>query len=156
MRSKQTSIERLKDEAPLNVKEIPTFDEIAQKSFRSLKRETKQIISQLHLIYAHDIYGNTSAELPIVDLNNAQSELQELMKGILGSALKNNHAVIGKLHYHSPENDIHITYSPSFETDDSENQFIVFFVRIKIVPFNSNPPEITGTYYHPVVYDAGK
>ena len=30
MRSKQTSIERLKDEAPLNVKEIPTFEEVAQ------------------------------------------------------------------------------------------------------------------------------
>lgn len=30
MRSKQTSIERLKDEAPLNIKEIPIFDEVAQ------------------------------------------------------------------------------------------------------------------------------
>lgn len=33
MRAKQTSIERLNDEAPLNKKEIPTFDEIAQQYF---------------------------------------------------------------------------------------------------------------------------
>jgi integrase len=33
MRSKQTSIERLKEEAPLNVKVIPTFDEVAQDYF---------------------------------------------------------------------------------------------------------------------------
>ncbi len=37
MRSKQTSIERLKDEAPLNIKEIPTFDEIAQEYFEYKK-----------------------------------------------------------------------------------------------------------------------
>ena len=33
MRSKQTSIERLKDEAPLNIKTIPTFDEVANEYF---------------------------------------------------------------------------------------------------------------------------
>jgi len=33
VRSKQTSIERLKDEAPLNVKVIPTFDEVANEYF---------------------------------------------------------------------------------------------------------------------------
>lgn len=37
MRSKQTSIERLKDEAPLNIKEIPTFDEVAQEYFEYKK-----------------------------------------------------------------------------------------------------------------------
>ena len=143
-------------EIKYNVISEGAFDEIAQKSFRSLKRETKPIMSLLTLIYGNDIYGNTSIELPMADANNTQSELHELMKGILGSILKDNQAVIGKLHYHSPENDIHLTYSPSFETDDSGNQFIVFSVSIKIVPFNSKPPEITGTYYHPVIYDAEK
>jgi len=33
VRSKQTSIERLKDEAPLNIKIIPTFDEVANEYF---------------------------------------------------------------------------------------------------------------------------
>jgi len=33
VRSKQTSIERLKDEAPLNIKEIPTLDEISSEYF---------------------------------------------------------------------------------------------------------------------------
>ena len=33
MRSKQTSIERLKDDAPLNIKTIPTFDEVANEYF---------------------------------------------------------------------------------------------------------------------------
>jgi integrase len=33
VRSKETSIERLKDEAPLNVKIIPTFDEVANEYF---------------------------------------------------------------------------------------------------------------------------
>lgn len=143
-------------EIKFNVISEGAFDEIAQKSFRSLKRETKPIMSLINLVYGNDIYGNTSLELPIVDLNNSQSELHELMKGMLGSVLKDNQAVIGKLHYHSPENDIHLNYSPSFETDDSDNQFIVFSVSIKVVPFNSNPPEITGTYYHPVIYDAEK
>ena len=143
-------------EIKFNVISEGAFDEIAQKSFRSLKRETKPIMSLLHLVYGNDIYGNTSFELPVVDLHNSQSELHELMKGMLGSLLKDNQAVIGKLHYHSPENDIHLAYSPVQETDDSGNEFIVFSVSIKVVPFNSNPPEITGTYYHPVIYDAGK
>ena len=143
-------------EIKYNVISEGAFDEIAQKSFRSLKRETKRIMSLLTLIYGNDIYGNTSIELPMADANNTQSELHELMKKMLGSVLKDNQAVLGKLHYHSPENDIHLTYSPSFETDDSDNQFIVFSVSIKVVPFNSNPPEITGTYYHPVIYDAEK
>ena len=143
-------------EIKYNVISEGAFDEIAQKSFRSLKRETKPIMSLLHLVYGNDIYGNTSFELPVVDLHNSQSELHELMKGMLGSLLKDNQAVIGKLHYHSPENDIHLAYSPVQETDDSGNEFIVFSVSIKVVPFNSNPPEITGTYYHPVIYDAGK
>ena len=143
-------------EIKYNVISEGAFDEIAQKSFRSLKRETKPIMSLLSLIYGNDIYGNMSIELPMADANNTQSELHELMKGMLGSVLKDNQAVLGKLHYHSPENDIHLTYSPSFETDDSDNQFIVFSVSIKVVPFNSNPPEITGTYYHPVIYDAEK
>ena len=143
-------------EIKFNVISEGTFDEIAQKSFRSLKRDTKQITIFLFLVYGDDIYGNPSYELPLTDSHNTQSELHELMKGMLGSVLKDNQAVIGKLHYHSPENDIHLIYSPSFETDDSGNQFIVFSIRIKIIPFNSNPPEITGTYYHPVIYDAGK
>lgn len=143
-------------EIKYNVISEGAFDEIAQKSFRSLKRETKPIMSLLTLIYGNDIYGNTSIELPMADANNTQSELHELMKGTLGSVLKDNQAVIGKLHYHSPENDIHLTYSPSFETDDSGNQFIVFSIRIKVIPFNSNPPAVTGTYYHPVIYDAEK
>lgn len=33
VRAKQTSIERLKDEAPLNIKEIPTFDQVANEYF---------------------------------------------------------------------------------------------------------------------------
>lgn len=70
--------------------------------------------------------------------------------------LKDNQTILSKLHYHSPENGIHLTYSPSFETDDSGKHFIVFSIRIKVVPFNSNPPEVKGTYYHPVIYDAGK
>ena len=143
-------------EIKYNVISEGAFDEIAQKSFRSLKRETKPIMSLLHLVYGNDIYGNTSFELPVVDLHNSQSELHELMKGMLGSLLKDNQAVIGKLHYHSPENDIHLAYSPVQETDDSGNEFIVFSLSIKVVPFNSNPPAITGTYYHPVIYDAEK
>ena len=143
-------------EIKYNVISEGAFDEIAQKSFRSLKRETKPIMFLLHLLYGSDIYGNAIFGLPVIDLNNSQSELHELMKGMLGSVLKDNQAVIGKLHYHSPENDIHLTYSPVQETDDSGNEFIVFSLSIKVVPFNSNPPEITGTYYHPVIYDAGK
>ena len=143
-------------EVKFNVIAEGTFDEVAKKSFRSLKRETKQITASLCLIYGIDIYGNPSYELPLADMTNSQTELHELMKGMLGGLLKNGEAFIGKLHYHSPENDIQLTYSPSFEKDDSGNQFIVFSVRIKVTPFNSNPPKITGTYYHPVVYDAGK
>jgi len=143
-------------EVKFNVISEGTFDEIAKKSFRSLKRETKQIAASLCLIYGKDIYGNPSYELPLTDLTNSQTELHELMKGMLGGLLKDGQAVIGKLHYHSPENDIQLTYSPSFETDDSGNQFIVFSIRIKVIPFITTPPKLTGTYYHPVIYDAGK
>lgn len=143
-------------EIKYNVISEGAFDEIAQKSFRSLKRETKPIVFLLHLVYGSDIYGNTISGLPVIDLNNSQSELNDLMKALLGSLLKNNEAVMGNLHFHSPENDIHLAYSPVQETDDSGNEFIVFSLSIKVVPFNSNPPEITGTYYHPVIYDAGK
>jgi integrase len=48
MRAKQTSIERLKDDAPLNIKEIPTFDEVANEYFKykSDKPDTKNNIGR--------------------------------------------------------------------------------------------------------------
>lgn len=48
VRSKQTSIERLKDDAPLNIKTIPTFDEIAKEYFeyKSDKPDNKNNIGR--------------------------------------------------------------------------------------------------------------
>jgi hypothetical protein len=143
-------------EIKFNVISEGAYDEIARKSFRSLKRESKPLIALLSLYFVKDIYGKTIHELPFVDSLNTQTELNQLLEGLLGSLLKSNQAVVGRTQFHSPENDIELTYSPSLETDDSGNQFIVFSIRIKVIPFNSNPPEVTGTYYHPVIYDAGK
>lgn len=132
------------------------FDEIAQKSFRSLKRETKPILSFLHLVYANDSFGNTRSQLPLEVAANNQSELHEIMHRTLGNSLNSNQATIGTLHYHSPENDIYITYSPTLELDDSGNEFIVFSVQFKVIPFNSMPPPSKGMFIHPVIYDALK
>lgn len=48
MRAKHTSIERLKDDAPLNIKDIPTFEEVAKEYFeyKSDKPDTKNNIGR--------------------------------------------------------------------------------------------------------------
>jgi hypothetical protein len=91
---------------------------------------------------------------------DAQSEAQRqtttTLVPIMGKSLSLKKSIIGRIGYYSPENDIHISYTPTFENDDNGRDFVVFVVNIRILPFDPNHPEKKNSYMHPIIYDIEK
>jgi hypothetical protein len=133
-----------------------TMDSIACSSYRSLKKESKLLFALLTLIYGIDIYRRHQKSLPMDAQSEVQSEAAKSLIPIMGKCLDLKKSIIGKTSYYSPETDIHISYTPTFEKDDEESDFVVFQLKIQILPFDPNHPEKTKTYLHPIIYEADK
>ncbi len=133
-----------------------TMDSIACSSYRSLKKESKLLFALLTLIYGIDIYRRHQASLPMDAQSEVQSEATKSLIPIMGKCLDLKKSIIGKTSYYSPETDIHISYTPTFEKDDEGSDFVVFQLKIQILPFDPNHPEKTKTYLHPIIYEADK
>jgi hypothetical protein len=133
-----------------------TMDSIACSSYRSLKKESKLFFTLLTLIYGIDIYRRHQESLPMDAQSEVQSEAAKSLIPIMGKCLDLKKSIIGKTSYYSPETDIHISYTPTFEKDDEGSDFVVFQLKIQILPFDPNHPEKTKTYLHPIIYEADK
>jgi hypothetical protein len=88
--------------------------------------------------------------------SEAQRNATNSLVPIMGKSLSLKKSIIGRIGYYSPENDIHISYTPKFENDDNGHDFVVFVVNMRILPFDPNHPEKNKSYLHPIIYELEK
>jgi hypothetical protein len=133
-----------------------TMESIARASYRSLIKESKPLLHLLSLVYGIDMYRRHHESLPMDAHSEAQRNATNSLVPIMGKSLSLKKSIIGRIGYYSPENDIHISYTPKFENDDNGHDFVVFVVNMRILPYDPNHPEKNNSYLHPIIYELEK
>jgi hypothetical protein len=125
------------------------WDRIFSRSLSNLKKELNNVLSNIYLTIGKDIQGNFMKELKTLVLQDPtpQEQKDTKVKKMYGESL----------YFYTPENDIFIYYGPIITRDYNGTEFLIYTLRIRVVPFdNQKKWDERDCYAHPLVYEMGK
>lgn len=124
------------------------WDRIFSRSLTNLKKELNNVLSHIYLTIGKDIQGKFMKELRTLTLENPTPEerKESKMKKMFGD----------QMYFYTPENDIFIYYGPIITRDFNGTEFLIYTLRIRVVPFDNKKWDERHCYGHPLVYEMDK
>ncbi len=124
------------------------WDRIFSRSRSNLKKELINVLSHIHLTIGKDILGNFTNDLKTLSLQDPTPKEQK------DSKVKKMYG--DRLYFYTPENDIFIYYGPIITRDYNGTEFLIYTLRIRVVPFDNQKWDERHCYAHPLVYEMDK